>query len=56
LLWTAVADDAPGPFGRRAQPRQVLGEFADTLRLCSDGAWRIAHRQARFVLHVDTGE
>jgi uncharacterized protein (TIGR02246 family) len=56
LLWTAVAEDAPGPFGRRAQPRQVLGEFADTLRLCSDGAWRIAHRQARFVLHVETGE
>jgi uncharacterized protein (TIGR02246 family) len=56
LLWTAVADDAPGPFGRRAQSRQVIGEFADTLRLCSDGAWRIAHRQARFVLHVETGE
>lgn len=55
LLWTAVADDAPGPFGRRAQPRQVLGEFEDTLRLCSDGLWRIAHRQARFILHVDTG-
>ena len=54
LLWTAVADDAPGPFGRRAQSRQVVGEFEDTLRLCSDGLWRIAHRQARFVLHVDT--
>lgn len=56
LLWTAVADDAPGPFGRRAHSRQVLGEFEDTLRLCSDGLWRIAHRQARFVLHVDTDE
>jgi uncharacterized protein (TIGR02246 family) len=56
LLWTAVADDAPGPFGRRAQSRQVVGEFADTLRLCSDGSWRITHRQARFVLHVDTAE
>lgn len=55
LLWTAVPDDAPGPFGRRAQSRQVMGEFEDTLRLCSDGMWRIAHRQARFLLHVDTG-
>jgi uncharacterized protein (TIGR02246 family) len=55
LLWTAVADDSPGPFGRRAQSRQVVGEFEDTLRLCSDGLWRIAHRQARFVLHADTG-
>ncbi|MET0533190.1 MAG: alpha/beta fold hydrolase [Steroidobacter sp.] len=53
LLWTAVPDDAPGPFGRRAQSRQVVGEFEDTLRLCSDGLWRIAHRQARFLLHVD---
>jgi uncharacterized protein (TIGR02246 family) len=56
LLWTAVADEVPGPFGRRAHSRQVLGEFEDILRLCSDGSWRIAHRQARFVLHVDTDE
>jgi uncharacterized protein (TIGR02246 family) len=55
LLWTAMADDSGGPFGRRAQSRQVVGESEDTLRLCSDGLWRIAHRQARFVLHVDTG-
>jgi uncharacterized protein (TIGR02246 family) len=54
LLWTAVLDSAPGPFGRRAQARQVVGEFEDTLRLCSDGLWRIAHRQARFLLHSDT--
>ena len=55
LLWTAITDDAVGPFGRRAQSRQVMGEFEDTLRLCADGLWRIAHRHARFVLHVDTG-
>jgi hypothetical protein len=54
LLWTAVPDSAPGPFGRRAQSRQVVGEFEDTLRLCPDGVWRIAYRQARFLLHVDT--
>jgi uncharacterized protein (TIGR02246 family) len=53
LLWTATPDDSAGPFGRRAQSRQVVGEFEDTLRLCSDGRWRITHRQARFVLHVD---
>lgn len=53
LLWTATPDESSGPFGRRAQARQVVGEFEDTLRLCSDGLWRIAHRQARFVLHVD---
>lgn len=56
LLWTAVPDGVPGPFGRRAQSRQVVGEFEDTLRLCSDGSWRIAHRQARFLLHVDTDD
>jgi len=54
LLWTAAPDGAAGPYGRRAQSRQVVGEFEDTLRLCSDGLWRIAHRQARFLLHVDT--
>ncbi|MDY6949237.1 MAG: alpha/beta fold hydrolase [Pseudomonadota bacterium] len=55
LLWTAAPEDVSGPFGRRAQSRQVIGEFEDTLRLCSDGLWRIAQRQARFVLHVDRG-
>lgn len=55
LLWTGSADDSVGPFGRRAQARQVVGEFEDILRLCSDGLWRIAHRQARFVLHAETG-
>ncbi|WP_161965853.1 alpha/beta fold hydrolase [Steroidobacter cummioxidans] len=43
LVWTGHAD------------RQVVGEFEDTLRLCSDGLWRIAHRQARFLLHVESG-
>src|SRR5690606_7623223 len=55
LLWTATMDDSAGPFGRRAHSRQVVGEFEDTLRLCSDGLWRIAHRQARFLLHADAG-
>ena len=55
LLWTAAPEESSGPYGRRAQSRQVVGEFEDTLRLCSDGLWRIAHRQARFVLHIDGG-
>lgn len=55
LLWTGTADHEAGDFGRRAQSRQVVGEFEDTLRLCSDGLWRIAHRQARFLLHVESG-
>lgn len=55
LLWTGNADHEAGDFGRRAQSRQVVGEFEDTLRLCSDGRWRIAHRQARFLLHVESG-
>jgi len=55
LLWTGDAEHEAGDFGRRAQSRQVVGEFEDTLRLCSDGMWRIAHRQARFLLHVESG-
>jgi uncharacterized protein (TIGR02246 family) len=55
LLWTGSADHEVGDFGRRAQSRQVVGEFEDTLKLCSDGKWRIAHRQARFLLHVESG-
>jgi hypothetical protein len=55
LLWTGNADHEVEDFGRRAQSRQVVGEFEDTLRLCSDGLWRIAHRQARFLLHVESG-
>ncbi|HEY5754626.1 MAG TPA: alpha/beta fold hydrolase [Steroidobacter sp.] len=55
LLWTGNTDTEVGDFGRRAQSRQVVGEFEDTLRLCSDGLWRIAHRQARFLLHVESG-
>ncbi|MFC4311827.1 alpha/beta fold hydrolase [Steroidobacter flavus] len=55
LLWTGTTDQEIGDFGRRAQSRQVVGEFEDTLRLCADGRWRIAHRLARFLLHVESG-
>src|SRR6218665_1757707 len=29
LLWSGLASDAAGPFGRPAQARQVVGEFDD---------------------------
>lgn len=51
LLWTGSQADAPGPQGRPAQPPQVLGEFDDHCVLTPDG-WRIARRDARFILHT----
>lgn len=50
LLWSADAATEPSPFGRRAHPRQVLGEFADRFILTPDG-WRLQHREARFLMH-----
>ncbi|AKM32803.1 hypothetical protein AB870_12685 [Pandoraea faecigallinarum] len=47
LLWSASAQDTPGPFGRPAQGRQVMGEFEDTFVRTVHG-WRIARREARF--------
>jgi uncharacterized protein (TIGR02246 family) len=51
LLWAGSLADEPGPQGRPAQPRQVLGEFDDRCVLTPAG-WRIARRDARFVLHT----
>jgi len=51
LLWAASAADAAGPQGRPAQPRQLVGEFDDRFSLTPQG-WRIAQREARFVLHA----
>lgn len=47
LLWSGSAQDTPGPFGRPAQGRQVMGEFEDTFVRTVQG-WRIARREARF--------
>ncbi|AJC23204.2 nuclear transport factor 2 family protein [Pandoraea pulmonicola] len=47
LLWSGSARDTPGPFGRPAQGRQVMGEFEDTFVRTAQG-WRIARREARF--------
>lgn len=50
-LWAGCTNDAPGPQGRPAQGPQVVGEFEDLLSLTPEG-WRIARREARFVLHT----
>ena len=52
LLWSGSQGDAAGPFGRPAAARQVVGEFDDRFALAPDG-WRIARREARFILHAD---
>jgi hypothetical protein len=50
LLWGGEAGDAEGPSGRPAR-RQVMGEFDDLFTLTAEG-WRIARRDARFVLYA----
>lgn len=50
LLWSGSTDDADGPQGRPASGPALVGEFDDVMVL-SEGAWCIAHRVARFVLH-----
>lgn len=49
LLWSGSVADVPGPYGRPARGRQVVGEFDDLFTLVDEG-WRIARREARFVL------
>lgn len=51
LLWSGNRDDPPGPYGRPADARQVVGEFHDLLVPTSAG-WRIHQRHARFILHA----
>lgn len=50
LLWSGSTNDMPGPHGRPADTRQVIGEFHDVFKLTSEG-WRIAYRKALFVLY-----
>ena len=49
LLWSASGPDTPGPQGRRADGRQLVGEFEDELVLTAEG-WRIARRRAQFLM------
>lgn len=52
LLWTASTPDEADPvFGRRADARQLVGEFDDQLVKDAGGEWRLQRRQARFVMH-----
>ncbi|WP_240636191.1 nuclear transport factor 2 family protein [Caldimonas tepidiphila] len=52
LLWSGSADAEPGAQGRPAHPRRMVGEFDDRFVLTAEG-WRIARREARFVLHLE---
>jgi hypothetical protein len=51
LVWFGSTDDAPGPKGRPVRGEQAVGEFDDHFVRTTDG-WRIARREARFVLHT----
>lgn len=51
LLWSGSSDTPDSPFGRQAQPRELVGEFDDLLQRQSDGAWRIVRRTASFALY-----
>lgn len=50
LLWTGQSDSEAGPYGRDADPRQVMGRFEDVFVKTPQG-WRIAIRRAVFDLH-----
>lgn len=51
LLWSSDAIEADPVYGRRADARQLVGEFEDQLSRRADGQWQLQSRQARFVLH-----
>jgi uncharacterized protein (TIGR02246 family) len=51
LLWAGSTEDATGPQGRPLRGAQLVGEFDDRFVLSSEG-WRIARREAVFVLHA----
>ena len=50
LLWSTTTSTPVEAFGRRAEPRQILGEYCDDLVLTPDG-WRIAKRVAAFTMY-----
>ncbi|CAM4166714.1 nuclear transport factor 2 family protein [Kerstersia similis] len=51
-LWNALATDSPGPFGRPARGRELVGHFHDEFRL-EQGTWKILRRAAGFDLFLD---
>ena len=54
LLWSGRRSDAETPKGRPADALQQVGEIDDELMLTPVG-WRIARREARFILHTGHG-
>ena len=54
LLWSGKRSDPETPQGRPAVGAQQVGEIDDLLALTTQG-WRIARREARFVLHAGQG-
>lgn len=51
-LWNALSTDAPGPFGRPARGRALVGHFKDELCL-ENGEWKIQRREAGFDMFLD---
>lgn len=51
LLWSGDGRSEVGPYGRPADPRQVVGRFEDRFVNTPEG-WRIAERVACFDLHT----
>lgn len=51
LLWAGDQRDAPGPQGRPAEARQIVGHFRDDF-VRTEAGWRIARRAASFALHT----
>ncbi|MDA7416293.1 nuclear transport factor 2 family protein [Xenophilus arseniciresistens] len=50
LLWSSDLTEADPVYGRRADARQLVGEFEDQLSRGADGQWQLQRRAARFVL------
>lgn len=53
LLWTGSKADPADASGRRAQAKELVGEFDDRLVHDPRNGWLIQQRDARFVLYRD---
>ncbi|WP_225784354.1 SgcJ/EcaC family oxidoreductase [Xenophilus sp. Marseille-Q4582] len=51
LLWSGATPEADPVYGRRAEARQLVGEFDDEMVRDAQGEWRLLRRHASFVLH-----
>ncbi|MCB5364241.1 nuclear transport factor 2 family protein [Pusillimonas sp. CC-YST705] len=52
LLWSTTTSQTVEAFGRKADARQVLGEYSDDMVLTPEG-WRIEKRQSSFVMYQE---